>query len=205
MTKKANASIVISSDTKSVEKGIAKVSKEIKGLGDSAKKNSITSLAFGLNQVAQLTGTVANAFKKVNAAINDMTDAYKVQANAETLLETAARNNPYLNGANVTNLKNYASQLQSISVYGDEQLLPMMAQLAAAGRTEEQIMKIMSASIDVAVVSVDPCFPFDTPINISYNERKQGATPPCALLHQKFDKPLYNFKNQHQQCYLVRS
>ena len=150
MAKKANASIVISSDTKSAEKGIAKISKEIKGLGDSAKKNSITSLAFGLNQVTQLAGTVVNTFKKVNAAINDLTDAYKVQANAETLLETAARNNPYLNGANVTNLKNYASQLQSISVYGDEQLLPMMAQLAAAGRTEEQIMKIMSASIDVA-------------------------------------------------------
>lgn len=148
MAKKANASIVISSDTKSAEKGLKKVSKEIESFGKKTK--SLGSLSKDLSAIGMVFNGAISAIKTCNAVINDLTDAYKVQANAETLLETAARNNPYLNGANVTNLKNYASQLQSISVYGDEQLLPMMAQLAAAGRTEEQIMKIMSASIDVA-------------------------------------------------------
>lgn len=111
MAKKANASIVISSDTKSAEKGIEKVKNSIIGLWKATKANSVANFSLGLNQVFQLAKNVAGVIKTVNAAINDMTDAYKVQANAETLLETAARNNPYLNGANVTNLKNYASQL----------------------------------------------------------------------------------------------
>lgn len=81
----------------------------------------------------------------------------------------------------------------------------MILVMKSAMLTARTVIKSQSVRVIFFLVFVDPCFPFDTPINISYNERKQRATPPCALLPQKFDKPLYNFKNQHQQCYLVRS
>lgn len=47
-------------------------------------------------------------------------------------------------------MKKYAGELQGISTVGDEQLLPMMAQLAAAGRTQEEIQRIMAAALDVS-------------------------------------------------------
>jgi hypothetical protein len=40
--------------------------------------------------------------------------------------------------------------LNSITVYGDEELIPFMAQLAASGRTQVEIMEIMSAATDMA-------------------------------------------------------
>ena len=58
-----------------------------------------------------------------------------------------------MDGTGVTRLKEFAGQLQSISDYGDEELIPMMAELVASGRTEAQVMDIMSASIDVAAGS----------------------------------------------------
>lgn len=117
---------------------------------NSAPVNAMAKLGVAASGLGTAFSALTGAAKAVSATVADLTNTYKVQAMAETQLETAARNNPYLNGANVTNLKNYASQLQSISVYGDEQLLPMMAPLSAAGRTESEIMDIMSASIDVA-------------------------------------------------------
>lgn len=90
------------------------------------------------------------AIKKANEAIKETTELYRVQATAEKQLEVAARNNPYLDDGSVMQLKNYASQLQRISTVGDEQLLPMMAQLASAGRTQEEIQNIMSAALDVS-------------------------------------------------------
>ena len=55
-----------------------------------------------------------------------------------------------LSTASVKALKDYASELQGITVYGDEELIPFMAQLAASGRTQVEIMEIMSAATDMA-------------------------------------------------------
>src|SRR5690606_39190259 len=95
-------------------------------------------------------GSVAVAAKAAAAVIKDLTDAYKKQEKAETQLEAAARNNPLLSTASVKALKDYASELQGITVYGDEELIPFMAQLASAGRSQQEIMDIMSAAVNVA-------------------------------------------------------
>ena len=70
-------------------------------------------------------------------------------------LQTAAKNNPYLNDESVYNLRNFASELQGVSEVGDEVSLQVMSQLAATGRNEEQIMSIMSAAADTAVTGQD--------------------------------------------------
>ena len=127
---------------------VKKSTKKNKNLGDIFKtvKSKIKSTT-----IAGVAATVA--IKKTVDALNDCEAAYKVQRNAELALQQAAKNNPYLNSESVYNLRNFASELQSMSNIGDEQSLQVMAQLAAMGRTEEQIQAIMKAAADMSAVT----------------------------------------------------
>ena len=146
----AKVSVKIDGDSKGAEQAIKKVKDQLGKLADSKTAKGLSTLSLGFSGITQMAGTARDALKKVAAAVNECTEAYRVQANAEIRLEQVARNNPYLDSSSVTNLKNFASEIQSMTTYGDEELLPFMAQLAAAGRTEEQVMDIMKASVDLA-------------------------------------------------------
>lgn len=122
--------------------------KKGKGFADSLKGISTKAVAS-----AGAVAGVAVAVKKTVAALNDCEAAYKVQRNAEIALQQAAKNNPYLNDESVYNLRNFASELQSMTNIGDEQSLQVMAQLATMGRTEEQIQAIMKAAADMSAVT----------------------------------------------------
>ena len=157
MSKKAT--IKITSDTKDAQTGIDKVTKKINEFSKSNNQNlsglkrlngAITGAVKSFGAVGAAVGVAVAAVKKANEAIKETTELYRIQANAEKQLEVAARNNPYLDDGSVLQLKNYASELQKVSTVGDEQLLPMMAQLAAAGRTQEEIQQLMSAALDVS-------------------------------------------------------
>ena len=157
MAKKAT--IKITSDTKEAESGLDKVSSKLNQFSNNNKQSlsglsrlngSITNVAKSFGAVGAAVGVAVAAIKKANAVIKETSDLYKVQATAEKQLEVAAKNNPYLNDTSVVQLKAYASELQAVSTVGDEQLLPMMAQLAAAGRTQAEIQDIMSAALDVS-------------------------------------------------------
>lgn len=132
-------------DETGLDKGITSVDKKLK---ESTK--DIGGFSSGLAKASLVGAGVAVALKKAADVIGDLTDAYKVQIKAETQLESAAKNNPYLDESSVNVLKEYASEIQSCSTFGDEQLLPMMAKLAAAGRTQDEIMQVMSAATDMA-------------------------------------------------------
>lgn len=127
---------------------IDKTKKKHKSFGDILKdiKGKING--------ATIAGTAAIvAIKKTVDALNDCEKAYKVQIKTEQSLSAAAKNNPYLNDESVYNLRNFASELQSLSEIGDEVSIKVMSQLAATGRNEEQIMSIMSAAADMAAVT----------------------------------------------------
>lgn len=132
----ADGSIVIDTkvDSSGAEKGVKGLSS---GLGALAKK-------------ALPVAAVAASIKKVASELLKTAEVYKKQAKAEIQLETAARNNPYLDTSSVQKLKNYASELQKISTVGDEELLPFMAQLASSGRTQAEIQDIMRAALDAS-------------------------------------------------------
>jgi len=132
-------------DETGIDKGVASVDKKLKGTEKTTASTGKSFAALGLKVAA-----VAGALKVAADVVGDLTDAYKTQIKAETQLESAAKNNPYLDSASVNTLKDYASEIQSYTTYGDEELLPMMAKLAAAGRTQDEIMKIMSAATDMA-------------------------------------------------------
>ena len=149
-------------DTNGLDKGLKEMKNKLDGAGktidEGAKKGK--GFADGLkgisNKAVAAAGTVAGvavAVKKTVDALNDCEAAYQVQRKAEIALQTAAKNNPYLNDESVYNLRNFAGELQSLSEIGDEVSLQVMSQLAATGRTEEQIMQIMSAAADMAAVT----------------------------------------------------
>ena len=176
MAKKAT--IKITSDTKEAENGLDKVSAKINQFSNSNKQslgslqrfnNSIVSATKSFGAVGVAVGAAVGAIKKVNEVIKETTDLYKVQATAERQLEVAAKNNPYLNGTSVVQLKAFAGELQSISTIGDEQLLPMMAQLAAAGRNQAEIQDIMSAALDVSASGMMSLDAAVTALNKTYS------------------------------------
>ena len=149
-------------DTSGVDKGVNDLKKKLddtgKAIDNSSKKSKdLNKNLGGMNKTALATaGAVAGvavAVKKTVDVLNDCAAAYKVQQKAEIALQTAAKNNPYLNNESVNNLKNFASELQKTSEIGDEVSLRVMSQLAAAGRNEEQIMQIMTAAADMAAIT----------------------------------------------------
>ena len=127
------------------DKDLDKLDKRLKETEKTGNKSTASLLKTGV-----ALGSVAAAAKVAAAVVKDLTDSYKKQEKAEVQLESAAKNNPLLSTASVKALKDYASELQSMTVYGDEELLPFMAQLAASGRTQVEIMEIMSAATDMA-------------------------------------------------------
>lgn len=155
---KNQVTIKLNADSKQAEQGINKVTsklnsfkKTLEGFGKSGgPMQGMANLTLAVGGIGKAFSVVTQAVGKTVAALNECGEAWKVQQNAERSLEVAARNNPFLNGQSVKGLKEFASQLQSVSNFGDEELLPMMSQLAAAGRTQSEIMDIMSAAVDVA-------------------------------------------------------
>ena len=60
-------------------------------------KKSSDNFLGSFTKFAAVGAGAAIALNKVVKTVGEMTDAYKVQIKAETQLESAARNNPYLN------------------------------------------------------------------------------------------------------------
>jgi hypothetical protein len=114
-------------------KGVQKLGKTIKGLGISA-----------------VIAAEIKILKQYLATIKETAQAYNKQIDAEKGLERAAKNNPYINGEGVKNLKSFAKELERTAAIEDNQSLEVMRQLVATGRTEAEVMQIMSAAVDYA-------------------------------------------------------
>lgn len=154
MAEDKNVNIKIKADAKDANSAIDKVSSKLNELKKRLGKNKSANLVTSFSGIVKAFGLVTSAIKNAGAVIKDLNETALVQIKAEKQLETAAKNNPYLNAQSVSQLKNFASELQNIGTIGDEQLLPLMAQLAAAGRTQAEIQEIMSAALDVSASGV---------------------------------------------------
>lgn len=154
MAKDKNVNIKIKADAKEAENGINSVTKKLGDFNKTLSSTKTASFVTSISGIAKAFSLVSAGLKKAGAAIKELNETALVQIKAEKQLETAAKNNPYLNAQSVRQLKNFASELQNIGTIGDEQLLPLMAQLAAAGRTQAEIQEIMSAALDVSASGV---------------------------------------------------
>lgn len=150
------------SGVKKAQKATKTLSKSISGivqsLGKSGFVGALGAVGLATNGVTSVLGVAKKAFQQVSKSVQECTEAYKKQYKAEIALETVSKNNPFIDGTNVKALKNFASEIQSISNYGDEELLPLIANLTALGRTESETMQIIKTATDMAstgMVSLD--------------------------------------------------
>lgn len=150
MAKNNNVNIKIKSDSTEAESGIKKVTSELNKMQKNIKNSDVAKFSKAFSGVAGSISAAVTTLKKLNEGIKETADLYKVQIEAEKKLETAAKNNPYLNDRAVASLKSYAAELEKVSAVGDEELIPFMAQLAAAGRTQEEIQSIMATALDIS-------------------------------------------------------
>ena len=107
------------------------------------------------NATKKLGGLMAGAlaavsFKAIIDGVNQLTDLYGEQQQAELRLQQAVENNPYLNGDASRRLAETASSMQSMSIFGDEEIIQYQAMLASLQMTEDQINNVMSAAINLA-------------------------------------------------------
>ena len=127
------------------EKQLSKTQKAAKSLKTVFNENGGAAASFssklqglaasGGVAAASITAAIATA-KAFISTLKEANEAYKVQEKAEGALQAAAANNPYLNSDSVQRLKDYASELQNVTNFGDEGTIDVMAQLAASGRSE---------------------------------------------------------------------
>lgn len=145
-----NLNIKVTADAKDAKDAFDKLIEQANKFANNKSINTFNKATDSAGKLFNSFKSVVNITKKAVATVNEWTKAYNTQAKAEKQLETAAKNNPYLNNSNVSQLKKIAGELQSISAIGDEELLPLMAQLASAGRTQVEIQDIMKAALDVS-------------------------------------------------------
>lgn len=126
------------------------VSKVIQGLGKNGLVGALGAVGLASQGLTSTLGAVVKIARKVSETMNECTNAYKNQLIAERALDTAIQNNPFVTGASADALKQFASEMQKVSNYGDEELIPMMSNLISLGRTEAETMQIMSVAMDMS-------------------------------------------------------
>ena len=156
-----NIKAEITADASGFESGVKKaqkasknlstsLSKVIQGLGKNGLVGALGAVGLASQGLTSTLSAVIKIGRKVSETMTDLTNSYKTQIIAERQLSTAIQNNPYVTGASEKALKQFASEMQKVSNYGDEELIPMMANLISLGRTEDETMKIMSVALDMS-------------------------------------------------------
>ena len=156
-------------DDSGVDKGLKGISQKLKALGSNSSLKGIAGLGSAVTGVVSAFNLAREAIGKVADGLKELSSLAITQENAEARLAAAAKNNPYLDSYSVSKLKAYAGELQSIGEVGDEALLPLMAELAAAGRSYSEIQSIMSAALDASASGMISMEAAVQSLNMSYS------------------------------------
>lgn len=149
-------------NNKGLDKGLKESGSKLKDFAKTAGKAGVTAAA------------AAVSIKAIATGIKDVTEAYKGQIKSEKMLESASKNNPYLDSRSVQQLKEYADNIQTLTGHDNVLIQEYMTMLAGAGRTQEQIQEIISASADLASAGLMDMGTAVKELSISYEG--QGRT-----------------------------
>lgn len=114
----------------------------LKGLKDMAARMKKTLL---ITMAAAAAGFIA-----LGLAIRKVTKASGIQEDAEKRLQQAMEAVGTFTQKSYRNLLNYASALQEVTRFGDENTISMMANLQTYGMTEKELRKATKATVDLA-------------------------------------------------------
>lgn len=164
-----------------IEKDAKGIKNTLRNIGDHSVINGLSKIGATLTGVSATINMTSAALKKIRAAFNELSEAYEIQRAAEIKLENAAKNNPYLNSSSVKRLEDFASAQQELVAIGDEKLLPYIAHLGNSGRTEAEIMNIMTASLDLAAEGTMDLGDAVKALNLTYSGQlgRLGMTIPA--------------------------
>ena len=116
-------------------------SKTFNSFGDKMKKTKI-----GL-------GTVAVAAAAVGAVLVKSVQAYNTQIQAVNGLNNAMANQGTLMEGTSQRMQDFASSIQKVTTFGDEQILQAQATLASFGFQEEMMKRVTLAAVDLSAKS----------------------------------------------------
>lgn len=135
--KSANAAISsVTEASKAMQNGLVNgVNPAVDETVEKASKaeNGISKLAsklFTFNQLTQTVNTIKGIGNSFIGVMNDMAAAYDIQAQAELKTETVMRNHMHATAEQIQQIKDLASQQQSVGIYGDEMQLEGIQELA---------------------------------------------------------------------------
>ncbi|MCQ2598325.1 MAG: hypothetical protein MJ181_10825 [Treponema sp.] len=141
-------------DDSGVDSGLKKINKKLKQFANKMKNSGFAELGSAIS--GAVLGASASlkilttSVKAVTKAVKETTEAYRNQARAEIQLDSAVKNSPFLNGQSAKQLKDFASEIQKFTEYGDDYLYPFMAELVNSGRTVDETMDIIKTATDIS-------------------------------------------------------
>lgn len=135
----------VSDASKRASGGLNRLESQTKSFSQKSQQN--------LGQLVTKFGLYAAAVAGAVAAVNNLVNAYARQEAAERKLTKAVENNPLLDGGSARRIKEFASELQEVSVVSDDVALSMATMLTTAGRTEEQIRDIITVAADYSAAT----------------------------------------------------
>ena len=117
--------------------------------GFSSLKGTVASL----KGVLSALGVVA-VLKKVTDYSKQCTEAFSIQQKAISQLGVAVSNNKNLTQQSLKSIIDFTGKLQSQSIYGDETLQRQATYLAGLGLEEDQLKKVLEASVELSSAGV---------------------------------------------------
>jgi len=131
---------------------------EVKQLGKSFKDAALESdkvsgsLVTGFTKARNIMQGFKETFNLIKTAFGASLDAYAQQEQAEIKLQTALKQTGNFTDANFKSMKDYASQLQATTLFGDEQTIRAMAMLQVMGLNNEMTKQATMQAANLATV-----------------------------------------------------
>ena len=118
----------------------------------SVKKMSDDSKSF-LKDIQVTAGDLVGAIQGIASTVGEFFTEYAAQQKSILTFNAAISQSAQLTDGSSDRLKEYAGAMALKTGADDDAILSMVAFLATAGRTEEQIRKVISAAADMSVVT----------------------------------------------------
>jgi hypothetical protein len=169
-----NAKIKIDTtvDNEGLEKGLKSASKTVKGFAKGFA-SELAGIDGALQAVAGGPAAVGQAVAKMArdgvAELNEYAESWRKADEAAQKLAYAAEGNPYLNGKAVKALQAFADELEAASGLDGEMIVAAETRLAALGRDQKQITKILRTAADLDAAGLMSFDEAVAELNSSYN------------------------------------
>ena len=136
---KINGQETVSTAAKKAGHGLGGLDNKVKSVSKGISKN------FGAISIA--AGAAFLAFRQISRGVEDLIDTYKEQEQAEARLEQVIKSTGGAAGFTAQELKNYASELQSVTTFGDEAIISAQTILATFTKIGQESFPVATEAV----------------------------------------------------------